>query len=188
MANSEMLSQNFTKKMRQALHDIDPDLGKDGTDTDRIVALETAIGTYTGTPSDLATDVSGLQSTVGDSEAGLVADVTALQTAINKAIDGAVVAAVAANQKLELSGNVSSLDTVVIGTTTYTFMDALTTEPAAVPYEVLKGATASDTLDNLIAAINKAEGEGSTYGTGTVAHTLVTATAGDGDEMHVTAK
>ena len=111
--------------------------------------------------------------------------VTDLQAKINKAIDGAVVAAVAANQTLTLTGNVTELDTVVIGTTTYRFMNDLVPDVA---YDVLKGATASDTLDNLIAAINKAAGEGSTYGTGTVAHPLVTATAGDGDTMLVTAK
>jgi len=111
--------------------------------------------------------------------------VTDLNTKINKAIDGAVVAAVAANQTLTLTGNVTELDTIVIGTTTYRFMNDLVPDVA---YDVLKGATASDTLDNLIAAINKAAGEGSTYGTGTVAHPLVTATAGDGDTMLVTAK
>lgn len=151
----------------------------------RLSDLETAIGSYGGTPSDLSTDVSGLQSVVGDSEAGLVADVTDLQTKINKAIDGAPVAAVAANQTLTLTGNVTELDTIVIGTTTYRFMNDLVPDVA---YDVLKGATASDTLDNLVAAINKAAGEGSTYGTGTVAHPLVTATAGDGDTVIVTSK
>ncbi len=151
----------------------------------RVTALETDIGTYGGAPSDISTDISGLQSTVGDAEAGLVADVTVLQTKINKAIDGAPVQAVAANQTLTLTGNVTEADTVVIGTTTYRFMNDLVPDVA---YDVLKGATASDTLDNLIAAINKAAGEGSTYGTGTVAHPLVTATAGDGDTMLVTAK
>jgi len=113
------------------------------------------------------------------------ADVADLQTKINKAIDGAPVQAVAAKQTLTLTGNVTEADTVVIGTTTYRFMNDLVPDVA---YDVLKGATASDTLDNLIAAINKAAGESSTYGTGTVAHPLVTATAGAGDTMLVTAK
>jgi len=108
-----------------------------------------------------------------------------LEAKINKAIDGAPTAAVAANQTLTLTGNVTAADTVVIGTTTYTFVNDLTTDTA---YMVVKGATASDTLDNLIAAINKAAGESVTYGTGTVAHPLVTATAGAGDTMLVTAK
>ena len=50
------------------------------------------------------------------------------------------------------------------------------------------GANASATLDNLIAAINKAAGEGTTYGPGTVAHPNFTAAAGDGDTMVITAK
>jgi hypothetical protein len=60
---------------------------------------------------------------------------------------------------------------------------------AAVPYEVVKSSVnASGTLDNLIAAINKAAGEGTTYGTGTVAHPTVSAAAGEGDTVVVTAK
>jgi hypothetical protein len=46
---------------------------------------------------------------------------------------------------------------------------------AAVPYEVLIGADADGSLNNLIAAINGAAGAGTTYGTGTVAHPTVTA-------------
>lgn len=77
-------------------------------------------------------------------------------------------------------------DEVVIGAITYTFVAALT-DPA-VPYEVLVGASDSDSLDNLIAAINGAAGEGTLYGTGTDAHPLVSAAAGTGDTMDVTAR
>lgn len=52
--------------------------------------------------------------------------------------------------------------------------------------EVLIGATASDTLDNYIAAINGAAGEGTTYSTGTEASEYVTAAAGAGDTMVAT--
>lgn len=148
------------------------------------------VGTYDSEvgDEDLSEDVKQLKADVQASSNGLLDRTTTLETAINKAIDGAVVAAVAANQTLTLNGNVIATDAVAIGTTTYTFVDALTTEPKAVPYEVLKGATASDTLDNLIAAINGAAGAGTTYGTDTVAHTIVTAAAGDLDTMKVTAK
>lgn len=54
-------------------------------------------------------------------------------------------------------------------------------------YAVEIGATASDSLDNLIAAINAAAGAGTTYGTGTVVHPDVTAAAGAGDTVDVTA-
>ena len=65
--------------------------------------------------------------------------------------------------------------TVTIGDVVYTFVTALTTDPAEVPYEVLIG-TAAESLDNLKSAINGTAGEGTTYGTGTVAHPLVSAT------------
>ena len=67
-------------------------------------------------------------------------------------------------------------DTVTIGSTVYTFKTALTTDPAAVPYEVLIGVSAAVALDNLKSAINGTAGEGTTYGTGTVAHPTFEAT------------
>lgn len=87
---------------------------------------------------------------------------------------------------LTATGNAGAGNTVTIGTTTYTYVTALT-DPA-VANEVKIGDTASDSLDNLIAAINGAAGAGITYGTGTVAHTQVVAVAGDGDTVTVTAK
>ena len=74
-------------------------------------------------------------------------------------------------------------ETVFIGGTMYTFKTAV-----AEAYDVKIGANASDTLDNLIAAIMGGAGEGDVYGTGTEAHPDVTAAAGDGDTMVVTAK
>lgn len=68
-------------------------------------------------------------------------------------------------------------DTVTIGSTVYTFKTALTTDPAAVPYEVLIGESAAVALDNLKSAINATEGdEGTLWGTGTAAHPTVEAT------------
>jgi uncharacterized protein YheU (UPF0270 family) len=87
-----------------------------------------------------------------------------------------------ATSTLTLSANVSDGNSVTIGSQKYTFKETL-----GAAYDVKIGASASDTLDNLIAAINKAAGEGTTYGTGTVAHTLVTAAAGDGDTAVITA-
>jgi len=62
-------------------------------------------------------------------------------------------------------------DTVTIGSTVYRFKTTL-----AQAYDVLIGASAAAALDNLKSAINGTAGEGSTYGTGTVAHPTVTAT------------
>ena len=56
------------------------------------------------------------------------------------------------------------------------------------PYDVLIGVTPEATIDNLVAAINKAAGEGTTYGTDTVAHPDVTAAKSAADTMMITAK
>lgn len=56
------------------------------------------------------------------------------------------------------------------------------------PYDVLIGATAEDSIDNLVAAINKAAGEGTTYGTDTEAHPDFTAAKSAADTIIITAK
>lgn len=93
---------------------------------------------------------------------------------------------VAAANTLTLTANPVINQTVTIGNRTYLFIasDAVFTEDN----QVKLGATASDTLDNLIAAINGAAGAGTTYATALVAHVDVTAAAGAGDTMVVTAK
>jgi len=76
-------------------------------------------------------------------------------------------------------------DTVTIGDVTYSFEDTLTDEP----YFVHVGASDSASLDNLINAINAVGGgtEGTDYGTGNDPNPYVTAAAGAGDTMDVTA-
>lgn len=93
--------------------------------------------------------------------------------------DGAPVAAV---NTLTFSAVPIANETVTIDGVIYTFVAA----PNAA-YEVLIGATASDSLDNLIAAINLAGGSPAPYGTGTAEHPSVSAAAGAGDTMVVTA-
>jgi len=66
-------------------------------------------------------------------------------------------------------------DTITVGTQTYTFKTTLSTGPA-VANEVLIGASASASLDNLKLAINAGSGAGTNYGTGTTANTTATAT------------
>jgi len=86
---------------------------------------------------------------------------------------------------LTLSGNASNTNTVVIGAKTYTFQTTLTD----VDGNVKIGASASDSIDNLIAAINLAAGAGTTYAASMTAHPLdslpdsVIASAGAGDTM-----
>jgi hypothetical protein len=68
-----------------------------------------------------------------------------------------------------LSGGLDAA-TVTIGSTVYRFVTTPT-----VAYDVVIGASAAASLDNLKSAINKATGEGTAYGTGTVAHPSVVA-------------
>lgn len=75
---------------------------------------------------------------------------------------------------------------VTIGLTVYKFVTALTTGPTH-PYEVLIGATASDTLDNLKSAINATAGTGTTYSSGTPANSDVTATTKTSTTLKVVA-
>jgi hypothetical protein len=84
---------------------------------------------------------------------------------------------------LTLAGNPSDGNTVTIDGVTYTFR----TSPDEAN-EIDIGAAATNSIDNLIAAINGAAGEGTLYGTGTEAHPTVLAAAGSGDTMDVTAR
>lgn len=97
--------------------------------------------------------------------------------------DITVAAAVAATGTLTLTGNAGDTETVTIGTKVYTFQTSLTN----VDGNVLIGATASDSLDNLIAAINLSAGAGTLYAAATTANGFVSAAAGAGDTMDVTA-
>ena len=83
--------------------------------------------------------------------------------------------AAAAAGTLTFSGVGTAADEILIGSHTYT----LVASPSAAD-EILIGATATATADNLTAAINGDAGEGTLYGTGTVAHTSVTAEAAVG--------
>lgn len=89
---------------------------------------------------------------------------------------------VAATNTYTLSANPIAGEEVTIDGRRYLFQTLLNAAG-----DVLIGATPSDTLDNLIAAIMGTAGAGTTYGTGTAAHTTVTAAAGAGDTMVVTA-
>lgn len=92
-------------------------------------------------------------------------------------------AAVAATQTLTLSGNAVAAETVTIGAKTYTWRAAVTTTAN----EVKIGATASDSIDNLIAAVTASAGSGTLYGSATTVNLTATASAGAGDTMTVTA-
>lgn len=91
-------------------------------------------------------------------------------------------APVAATGVFTLAGNPTNGETVTIDGVTYTFVNTL-----AVAFDVLIGVAATNTLDNLVAAITAGAGSGTLYGTGTTAHPSVTAAAGVGDTVDVTA-
>ena len=84
---------------------------------------------------------------------------------------------------LTLTGQPLTTETVTVGYQVYTFLTVL----VDAANNVLIGGTASASLDNLIAAIMKAAGGGTTYGTATVKNSWVTAAAGGGDTMDATA-
>jgi len=85
---------------------------------------------------------------------------------------------------LTLSANVSDGDTVTIDSKVYTFQDTLTD----VDGNVHIGASASDSIDNLIAAITLGAGAGTDYATSMTLHPTATAGAGAGDTMAAYAK
>jgi len=126
------------------------------------------------------------------------------------------IAAIAASKQLTFTAVAANTETITVDTTPYTFKTALTEAKAtgiltatAQPqdgarvtigstiyifrdtlvdaYDVKIGALATDSLDNLIAAIMDAGVEGTNYGTGTAAHPSVSAAAGAGDTVDVTA-
>lgn len=94
----------------------------------------------------------------------------------------------AATGILTLSANPSDGETVTVGTkdgtaaAVYTFKNAL-----AAAFQVKIGATAADSLANLVHAINDDTGEGTLYGTGTTANFDVTGVPLPGTQIQVTA-
>lgn len=94
-------------------------------------------------------------------------------------------APVVATGTYTLTANAVGNDFVEIDGIRYTFRTTLAPPTAN---DVLIGALATNTLDNLVSAINASAGAGTTYGTGTIAHPTVTAAAGAGDTVVITAK
>jgi hypothetical protein len=134
------------------------------------------------TPSALE---SGSQRGVNDINTDLhaVEKKRVLRDVLKIGVDITVPSEVLATGTLTFGSNPSDTQTVTTGTKTYTFQTSLTD----VDGNVLIGATASDSLDNLIAAINLAAGAGTTYAASTTSNGFVSAAAGAGDTMDATA-
>lgn len=90
----------------------------------------------------------------------------------NDGTSGTTSAGVKASGVLTSSGVFTDGEEILVGTRTYTMKATLT----GAAYEVLIGASAAVSLDNLKSAINATAGAGTTYGTGTLANDMVTAT------------
>lgn len=89
---------------------------------------------------------------------------------------------IASQGTLEFISNPLAGEEVVIGTETYTFVAAL-----SVAFDILIGADADESIDNLLAAINGDAGEGTTYGTGTTPNADADATPQPGSIILVQA-
>jgi len=98
----------------------------------------------------------------------------------------ATLTSVASTITLTVSGSVVNNSTVVIGNTTYKFKTTLSTNPT-VANEVLIGANAEASIDNLVLAITGGATAGTNYSTGTIKNTEVTAVKATAATMTVTA-
>jgi hypothetical protein len=119
---------------------------------------------------------SGILTLVGEPAAG---DVVVLD-AKTYTFEG-----VAAEEILTFGANASDLETVTIDGKVYTFDD---TTLDNIDGHVLIGALATDSLDNLIAAITLGAGSGTLYAAATTLHPTVSVAAGAGDTMDAIAK
>jgi hypothetical protein len=100
-------------------------------------------------------------------------------------VGGSDIGAIAATATLTLTGQPLNAETVTIGSKVYTYLDDISAQTDGL---VHIGATASDSLDNLIAAIDLGAGSGIDYGSSMTAHPDVDAAAGAGDTMVATAE
>lgn len=90
---------------------------------------------------------------------------------------------VKASGLLTSTGNPADGDTVTVGAAVYTFKDTM-----AAPFDVKRGAVASESLSNLVAAINADGEEGVNYYAGTSAHPKVFAEVASETTAKVTAR
>jgi hypothetical protein len=117
--------------------------------------LETAVGTYSGA-ADIATDLAAALGDIDDLEAVAPEYTATFGTAT------AASAVLTSDTTAVTNGS-----KVTVNDITYTFVTALTTDPATVPNEVLIGANSDESLTNLKLAINGEGTEGTNYSTDT---------------------
>jgi len=134
----------------------------------------------TGTAQNFVTDVQlavGVLTAVGNAVEDEVVTIGATVYTFKDNIEAQFATGV-----LTATDNPDDNDTVTVGAKTYRFKTVI-----AQINDVDIGGTASDTLDNLVAAIVAGAGEGTAYFTGTTANAQASAAAGAGDTVDVTA-
>lgn len=144
----------------------------------KVIWLETNASTMAGT---LATGTLTASGTFSNGETITIG--TAAQGGVTYTMRTALSETKASSTLTSDTTNVSEGDRVSIEGVTYTFRAT-----PVHPYDVDIGASAAASLDNLKAAVNDSGTEGTTYGTGTEAHPLVTAEANTDTTQEFTAK
>jgi len=140
-------------------------------------------GTVYRVDLDTGTPTAALGLTVDQSGPAMMTD-DGQSLTIQANISAYNVTAGAATQTLTLSGVAVNGETVTIGSTVYTWRTAIT----AAANDVLLTGVASTDIDNLISAINRTGAAGTAYSEATTAHATVSAAAGAGDTMVITAR
>jgi hypothetical protein len=112
----------------------------------------------------------------------ITAAASAITVDLEDSLTAGETAGVASTGVFTLADLPAAAETVTLGASVYTWRASVSTA-----FDVLIGATASDCLDNLLAAITAGTGSGSLYGAGTTANASATAEAGTGDTLDVEA-
>lgn len=154
-------------------------MAKVGTHSDRGSSLSIQ-GIAGAADDDVVMEITDVERF---NEFSLMSDAGAMD--VDVSFDGInFTAGLAATGVLTASSNVVNNDTVTIDGKVYTFQTVLTN----VDGNVNIGALATDSLDNLIDAINLGAGAGTDYAAATTLHPSVSALAGVGDTIDATAK
>lgn len=161
------------------------------TNNGKILSAAVLSTSLTGTNNDL--DITAAtQGSAGNSISVAYVDPGTINASLSVSVSGTAITvnlattnSAKATQTLTSDATApSDGDKVLIGAYTYTFKTALT----GLPFEVLIGASAAASLDNLKSAINNSTGEGTTYGSNTAQHPQVVATTNTDTTQVIEAK
>lgn len=176
MSDKQMISSSIPIKLFNSLTHEDGDTLDHTSETEAQADIETLaaqVGDYdpTATGSTITDDLDAVQAVAPEYTATF-----ATATAASAVLTSDTTA-------------VTNGSKVTVDDVTYTFVTALTTDPATVPNEVLIGANSDESLTNLKLAINGEGTEGTNYSTDTDQPSDVTAAVDtDANTVTVTAK